>query len=417
MKQLERYLNHATRGTYGKTRVLIRAELEANIRMRGKELEHHGLNETQAITRALEELGAPNFVSAGMTRVYTMPKIALATVPLAATIGIFVAVLSSSLAKISFTNTGPIPTCPPRTLKQTEFCLMNPIGFSWLEISSLIAELRAKGVKVTENGKYVQSLKGSFTPGSVVKYTDLPAPQLEITFPQDHKILFDKPLRSGFSSWGFAFGESVPFTDDQKKAFWNRRNQLAQDVVAFRRNNKTYLSSHVFLDFMVAKSQLPVSLDGWENPQLQVGQTKISLGSSETPVIFLDAFKEALTAGLITAKYRVIVGWGYNHSEPSQTGNIVYPHRVHVNASDNTAYAILHSSRSGLMIDLVPVQNGMLEFNSPRKILKFTTNLKALDNSNDTKSIVSIVRLTGRLNSPKQAFTTELPKEKISHSR
>ena len=58
MTDLEKYFRNATRGTYGKTRALIKSELEANIRMRGKELEHHGLNETQGITRALEELAA-----------------------------------------------------------------------------------------------------------------------------------------------------------------------------------------------------------------------------------------------------------------------------------------------------------------------------------------------------------------------
>ena len=83
MTALEKYLRNATRGTYGKTRALIRNELEANIKMRGKELEHHGLNETQGITKALEEIGAANLVSTGMTGVYTMPKITRAALPMA----------------------------------------------------------------------------------------------------------------------------------------------------------------------------------------------------------------------------------------------------------------------------------------------------------------------------------------------
>ena len=69
MKPLERYLNRATRGTCGKTRVLIRNELEANIRLRATELQLLGINEETAILKALEEMGAPNFVSTGMTGV------------------------------------------------------------------------------------------------------------------------------------------------------------------------------------------------------------------------------------------------------------------------------------------------------------------------------------------------------------
>jgi hypothetical protein len=100
MNNLEQYLKTASRGTYGKTRVLIRAELEANIRIRSKELEHHGLTETQAINRALEELGTPNFVSTGMTGVYTMKTFKKAVLPLSITAALFAATLPFGVAQI-----------------------------------------------------------------------------------------------------------------------------------------------------------------------------------------------------------------------------------------------------------------------------------------------------------------------------
>jgi hypothetical protein len=143
MTNLEQYLRNASRGTYGKTRALIRQELEANIRIRGKELEHHGLTETQAITHALEELGAANQISTGMTGVYTMPKITVAAIPAAFALTALVIALSISRAQVETTTIGTFPECDFRSTKtQSVPCALEA---NWLKLSSFKTELEKAG--------------------------------------------------------------------------------------------------------------------------------------------------------------------------------------------------------------------------------------------------------------------------------
>ncbi len=417
MKQLEHYLKHATKGTFGKTRDAIRLELEANIRIRATELQLLGISEERAILKTLEELGAPNFVSTGMTGVYTMPKIAKASLPITAGIGIVIAVLSSSLANINFTDTGPLPTCTnaDQIKIPDQACLVNAPGYSWLEISSLIAELKAKGVNVEKTGKKMQ-FPGGWTEQPTEKI-DLPAPQLEIRFPDDQTIVLNAPTRSGFSARGFGRFETTPPTKEQLLERRKQDTKLMQDMVAFTRDDKVFLNSEVFVEMIKEQSRLPVYLNGWKNPQLQVGKTTINFGSSSTPTIFAESFKNTLFGNLIEQKLRVLLGSGYNHTDPNKIQDVVYSHRVHLNAADNSAFGILHSSKQGFILDLAPIQNGILEFDSPFKTLRFTTNLKALDMSNGTKTVVALVRLTGRLNYSKDAFVVQMPIEKISNAK
>lgn len=72
---LETYLRRATRGLWGEQRRLVRAELEGHFRLRVDELCLSGLSPAQAAARALEELGSPEAVGAGMRRVYLLPRL------------------------------------------------------------------------------------------------------------------------------------------------------------------------------------------------------------------------------------------------------------------------------------------------------------------------------------------------------
>ncbi len=53
---------------------MVRQELEANIALRGKELELLGLGPEEGVRRALGELGAPTHVSRGMAGLYSAPR-------------------------------------------------------------------------------------------------------------------------------------------------------------------------------------------------------------------------------------------------------------------------------------------------------------------------------------------------------
>ena len=231
MTNLEKYLRNATRGTYGKTRALIRNELEANIKMRGKELEHHGLDEIEAITKALEELGTPNLVSRGMMGVYTMPKMTRAALPIAFILTATVIVLSISRAQVETTSVGTIPECNFAKINTSTFpCIFEG---NWFKFSSFKTELEQKGGTVEEVDK-----------------------NLILNFPKDHKI-------------------EIPFATEGSSVDKSMRFE--------REGAKFYFTTQI-MNIISQKSNLPVKLEGYINPRLIVGETSIQFGTSDTPL-------------------------------------------------------------------------------------------------------------------------------------
>ncbi len=232
MTNLEKYLRNATRGTYGKTRALIRNELEANIRLRGKELEHHGLNELEAITRALEELGAANLVSTGMTGVYIMPKITRVVLPIAFAMTAIVIVLSISRAQIETTSVGTIPECNFATVNTGSNFVPCILEGNWFKFSSFKTELEQKGGTVENTSK-----------------------MMKFSFPGDRTF-------------------SIP----------NFTNLPQNGSTTFEQKGETFFLTYAVIGTVAEKSNLPVKLEGFVNPRLTVGETSINFGSSETPV-------------------------------------------------------------------------------------------------------------------------------------
>jgi len=73
-RELECYLKQATRGLYGAARKDVWNELEQDILERVRVSKAFGLSETQALNRALEQLGDPREVSVGMASTYIWPR-------------------------------------------------------------------------------------------------------------------------------------------------------------------------------------------------------------------------------------------------------------------------------------------------------------------------------------------------------
>ncbi len=72
---LERYLNTASKGLVGAAKERVMRELRGNLELRARELHITGLSPTQAMHKALEEMGAPQTLSRAMTRIYTLPTL------------------------------------------------------------------------------------------------------------------------------------------------------------------------------------------------------------------------------------------------------------------------------------------------------------------------------------------------------
>ena len=90
---LEQFLRKATRGLYGQERNIVREKLRSNIEQLALEYREEGNLHEVALSRAINEFGNPKTISAGMTRVHSLPRflqrvgliavlVALFTIPL-----------------------------------------------------------------------------------------------------------------------------------------------------------------------------------------------------------------------------------------------------------------------------------------------------------------------------------------------
>jgi hypothetical protein len=146
---LERYLNLATRGLWGQKKLEVKRELDGNIREMALEFSIAGLNEHDSIQRALEEFGAPQKVSVGMSKVYTGPVILRNTFLTAIIASICISGFSASRAAIESTDRFPVLGCADKTVKSFKISTYEfqcEGGDYWLTIASIKAELEPKGV-------------------------------------------------------------------------------------------------------------------------------------------------------------------------------------------------------------------------------------------------------------------------------
>ncbi len=370
MTNLERYLQNASRGTYGKTRALIRQELEANIRLRGKELEHRGLSETQAITRALEEIGAPNLVSTGMTGVYTMPKITVAAIPAAFALTALVIALSISRAQVETTVVGTIPEC--------DFTSTNPpdvpcaIESPYFKVSSLKTELEKTG-------------------GT-----------LEI-IPEGFNLQFLGDLK--FKMDGTPTGTP--------------ENQS----VNFKREGETFFNMPYVLGLIATQSNLPVKLEGLVNPRLTVGNTAIDFAGAAPIKTTMFRFVNLQT------QLQNDLHLGLKFGMTRDCTNLALPrlflcgvpsqktHHIRVNAPQGTIFASLEQrSNKGFSMDIAAVNSaGVLEMKLASQTAYFVNDFKKLE-AGQGETI--LLRLTNRIDArAKQYEIAALPATLISSAK
>lgn len=72
-RRIRRYLASATRGLLGRERDELREELAVHVRSRFNSLRRSGLGASEAIEQVLNELGEPDLVNSGMSRLYNVP--------------------------------------------------------------------------------------------------------------------------------------------------------------------------------------------------------------------------------------------------------------------------------------------------------------------------------------------------------
>lgn len=239
---LERYVQSATRGLYGKKRTQVTRELRGNLEHRMNEFMSFGDSREKAVERALLEFGAAGVVSRGLQEVYIMPilnKWAAA----AGLLGIMTFLsLSATASGVQYTLEAPVPVCE-RSLAgplKANSCALR--GASWLELESLLETLKKQGVKIERT-----TTKGV-------------ASQIKLLFPGQTQ-------------------PSVVQTLSDRSA----HNPMNFELSRFERGGKLFVNTTQFLQAL-GESRVPLTVSNLKNPKLNISGVKLELGDTKHPV-------------------------------------------------------------------------------------------------------------------------------------
>ncbi|THF71619.1 hypothetical protein E7T06_01290 [Deinococcus sp. Arct2-2] len=234
---IARYLQRSTRGLWGRQRRELRQELRGHLEARCQELRLAGLTPAEAIRHTLRELGQPEQVSLGMAQVYLLPQMARVTAIGALMIcTAFLAITTGSRGFAQVQGYQPL------------FAL--PAGpYTYLDTQSLQGELLKAGVAVSGHPQR-----------PVLTFTGQPNPVVV-------KIGAD---------------------EDNQTPFVTRA--LLRDYAT----GKTYLDANTLAQSLL-KAGLDVRVQGWQNPELQVGTLKVKLGTAAQPVDAYNLYSLALS--------------------------------------------------------------------------------------------------------------------------
>ena len=263
---IERYLGRATRGLWGEQRQLVRQELLGAIEDHVWRHTVAGCDEAEATRRALDDLGAPTVIAAGMQRTHTLPRVLPWAGVLALLTAFSVVPLTQSLAQVVaaplnltalFCDDSPAGVqqraqqLTPDRLRIYErvhqvgaaeidrLCVsMTSDPYELVEQASLLATLQAQGVKA------------SATPpaGWVKRFQMVPPLQgwRWLTFPGSATVV---PLVSSVSSM-----------------------------------TRPLISVYELVYTLLDTRQLPFRVEGEINPRVTVGTTSFVLGTPQTPI-------------------------------------------------------------------------------------------------------------------------------------
>jgi hypothetical protein len=385
--KLEKYLKQASRGIWGKKKLEVISELRGNIESRVWMLEQQGFDGLKALEMALDELGKPSEINAGMVKVHAMPKMFKAFV---------VAAMLSSLALVNVNlGTAQVTSVSELPIKQ---CTINPYdnntmffqnqgekmtcrGF-WLSISSLQTVLKPLGINYE-----LRSLNNG-TSNHVFLFPN----NVELTIQPGARIL--PP------------GETAPAFDmsDTLKLDFVPGNNLFDGL---------------------AQMSFPTSISGWDNPKIQIGSTSFTLGTKDKPVIgdavFGQMFSQKLMTGFFPTKEKN-EAFFTNSPETRIDNQSRFDHFLKVkNSTPDTIFVLLYRAESKnrffdsamkpiefpyQSVDISPVfKTGFLVYRTPAHKLEFVTNakeLKMVKYGGTSKAI--LMRFNGNLNANAKSF-------------
>jgi len=403
---IELYLNRATRGLWGRKRNEVKEELFAHVKSRVTAHQIAGLNETDAVKKALQELGNPREVSSEMTKLYTLPTIVGLGSFLAAICTVTAIIVSSTLAQsLKTTHQFPSVACLEGIIKTTDKATMDEIcnfneGDIWTSIDSLKEVLEPQGVTI------------SSAPNS-----------LKLDFPGEPSIAFAREnyVAAGDASEIF----NGPYDGEKVEQYienFNNDYALAEG----------YLPLWEVLSAIIEQSVRPLRFSGWANPSLQLGEIALKLGNSNESIrgdsLYVPYLAE-VTKEIISSSIP-----NYLFSSPLYALGIDYEHkRIPIEGEAGSVYGVItvtepylggwshipleqrKPGETGFLLDVAPLsQNGSLIFELPTESVVPAQSIRHVESFGNRPQIGDrmLVRLTGQAS--KNGFGYEVvPPEQI----
>ena len=333
MNALETYLRRATRGVWGTKRTELIAELRGSIEARIWMLECQGYAPERALEAALSELGEPRAIAAGLIGVHTMPRIFRSTLALGLFAALSVTLINSSRAQIEVIG-GTRFEINGADFNMT---VTGPIDTYFLNFSSIKKSLEKAGMTVDESPS--ESLERSKVVGLV--------PTLRFRFPGS---IQDMLL------------QSTPVTGSTISV----NEVTTANSSAGVSDEGAYIAFPEFVRQLRQRSGLQIRIIGWRNPIIEVGTTKLQIGTDKATAtpreIFVQAAGRAAQSGF--PQLSAWLGFGGNEK-----------HALRVSDPPGTAYAVVTSGPSvpsTQTVDAARVaDDGVLYFETPHKVLEF----------------------------------------------
>jgi hypothetical protein len=392
---LERYVNNATRGLWGKKRLEVREELSNHLLERAHKHVLEGRTDHEAMRKAIAELGEARTIRAGMIGVHTMPKaITAAVLSSVAAVGV-VAMLSVSSAQVMGTVRMPIPQCLTTNAEFIEFT--TPLGERIEQFAC-----QGSGVWIT-----LESLRATLEP-------------LGVVFQEDKS-----DNNPDFKQWTLFFPNAgtalvhVQMTYLVKAPSINKLEgiKLADGFIA---------GSELVSALGTADSSFTMS--GWSNPVLRIGKTRFQIGSGTSPIQGEDWYTTALLPSLDWLfkswnSTRFIADSGTSTAFRTYTHRIqtdFTPGQILVVASREPPRTLEYGDRKTNLPEFSRAyiasvgKNGVLEYPSDAQTLRFVDDHRALKPTikGGVGSIV-VLKFTSELGFRKQTYAP-VPSSRLS---
>ncbi len=258
-ERIEKYLKQSTRGLWGRKKAEVREELATHIEGRFNAHLISGLSMSDAITKSLNELGKPNNVSTGMTRLYTLPIMAVSSMFMAICFSLFMFLFTGSNAQaiegsmywpseecIDAAQQGIISSDPMQDyLAGINVPRCGQVDNSlWLNLDDLKTVLLEHNIQAKQTGNSVQ-----------------------LSFPNKNPVFFD-------------LGKSGVSTYDEN-------NQIILPKIG-------YFDLWTLIKSVTTNPEIPLSIKGWDNPTITIDSASFQIGTSKQPFEGYDFYNNYL---------------------------------------------------------------------------------------------------------------------------